>query len=496
MGWFGRLFGFGGGYEAADRNSDKRVLQGGRRSQPLDEDSHVGPARQQISLEVRDQDRNNGLLFGLLNRIADYSVPSAIPSFHTSSAKWNKLALRWFKAWAKKENCDIRRLRSFDDLAWLALRESYVGGDGGFVLLKDGRLQLVDGELIATPDREEKNRNIVNGVELDAYGAPVAFWICPRGEGGLRDASRAVRVRAENFVFFRQFTRGDQTRGVSPVAPIVPDLIDQRDLHQNYLAKTRHETKDATVVTTRDGYMPNIPTDSGNKKPPPPRPASMEDTHMRTYFLRDGEDVHQINPSTPSANIVDYEKSLVRYMTSGVGIPGEMGNLDLTGLSWSTANATVKIAGDTFRRTHEWVEENVLRPIVDWRLLKAVENGELPQAPIDEDGFTELFNYRIPVPEYLWADEEGHLKAIKQKFQLGLPADKILADETGLTPEEILDARQAYVAEIYRRCAELEAQTGKPISPLWFVNAETSGVRTIPDATFEQNGAGKEGRTE
>jgi len=498
MGWFGRLFGFGGGYEAAETRQEKRVLQALKRSQPLDEDRHIGTARPRIILEGRDQDRNNGLLFGIVNRIADYSVPGAIPAFSTSSPEWNAAALRWFRAWARKERCDIRRLRSFDDLVWLAVRQSYIDGDGGFVLLADGRLQMVEAELIATPDPEPKGKTVIQGVELDGYGAPVAFYVCPRDEAGQPDRTKARRVRAEDFVFFRQFTRVDSVRGVAPVAPILADLIDQKDLHQSYLAKTRHDTKDATVVTTGDGYMPaNIPADngSGENPPPPPRPASMEDTHLRQYFLRVGENVHQIQPSTPSASIVDYEKNLVRFMASALGIPAELWTLDLTGLSWSTANAVVKVAGDQFRRVHEWAEEQVIRPLIDWRLAKAVERGELPPPPV-KDGLTELFAYRLPVPEYLWADEEAHLKAIKQKFQLGLPADRILADETGLTSKEIMDLRQEYVAEVYRRCAELEARTGKPISPLWFVNAETSGVRTIPDATFEQNGAGKEGRTE
>lgn len=222
----------------------------------------------------------------------------------------------------------------------------------------------------------------------------------------------------------------------------------------------------------------------------------MEDKHLRQYFLRVGEDVRQIQPSTPSASIVDYEKNLVRFMSAGMGLPAEMVMLDLTGLSWSTANATVKMAGDLFRRIHEWAEEQVIRPIIDWRLTLAVTRGELPPAPVDADGITELFAYRVPVPEYLWADEEAHLKAIRMKYQLGLPAERILADETGQTVEEILDERQAFIEDVYRRCAELEKLTGKAVSPLQFLNAETSGIQTIPDATRGEAGAESKAGTE
>lgn len=486
MAWWSRFFrGTGGGYEAGTRESEARVYQAGRNSYPIDEDRHIGEARPRIVLEGRYQDRNNGLLYGVANRIADYSVPTALPRFATASKEWNDAARLFFKRWARKDRCDIRRLRSFDDLVWLAVRQSYIDGDGGFVLLEDGRVQMVEGELIATPDPAPQGKVICNGVELDRYGAPVAFWIAPRNEAGFPSPDKARRVLAGDFVFFRQFTRCDSVRGVPPISSITSDLIDQKELHQSYLAKTKHDTKDGTLVTTADGYMPNIPhpvSGEGNDKPPPPRPASMEDRHLRMYFLRNGEDVRQIPPSTPSANIVDYEKNLVRFMASALGIPAEFWTLDLTNMSWSTANATVKMAGDQFRRVHEWAEEQVIRPLIDWRIAKAIERGELPPAPTVKVGAFEVsqaFEYRLAVPEYLWADEDSHLKAVKTKFQLGLDGMTAVADEYGKTVGEMLDEREELWTEIYARCKRLEERTGKPISPLQFINAETSGIQTV-----------------
>lgn len=500
-----------GGYEAAAGSNSKRKQAARRRSFPKDEDRHVGRAAEDLRLAARDLDRNDGQLHGVLNRLADYSVPQISPRWETDSDNWNTAAREWFVRWSR--GADVRGFEDFQRLVWLAVRGSFLEGDGAFVLLRDGRLQPIEAELICTPTGEAaavaKGVDIRGGVELDAVGRAVAFWIAPRNKSGLPDAARARRILARDVVFFRHTTRFDAVRGIAPVACITARAVDSGDLHDSYVAKVRHDSKQAGVVRTEEGMPGNMDfgdeDDSGVGAGATPEaggdgdtPPTFEDDSLKLWWLRPSESVTPLVPSTPSTSIVSYEEHLLRTMSGGLGIPYEFWALDLRNLSWSTANATVKLAGDKFREIHRWAVREIVRPILDWRILLAISRGELPPAPTKRgfDGLerSQFDAYRIAPPEYLWASEREHLESAKLAQQMGMPALSALAAERGLTMDEVLDAREAELVDLYRRAERVSAATGAQVSISQFCDAQTSGVSAIPAVT--ENGAENSGAKE
>lgn len=507
--FFTHLLGLGG-YEAAAPSNVRRKQAARRRSFSKDEDRHKGRAAEDLRLAARDLDRNEGQLHGVLNRLADYSVPAISPRWETASDEWNKAAHEWFLRWAR--SADVRGREDFQRLVWLAVRGSVLEGDGAFVLLDSGKVQPIESELIVTPTgdaaRGMAGRDIRGGVELDAIGRAVAYWIAPRNSSGTPDAARARRIPARFVVFYRHTTRFDAVRGTAPVATITHRVVDAADLHDSYVAKTRHDSKQGGVVRTEEGMPGNMDFDddgggdggsggagdggavsSGSEDGSPP---TFEDDSLKLWWLRPNESVTTLVPSTPSTSIVSYEEHLVRTMSCALGIPYEFWSLDLRNLSWSTANATVKLAGDRFREIHRWAVREIVRPILDWRILLAIARRELPQPPV-RMGFDGLARsqfdaYRIAPPEYLWASEREHLEAAKLAQQMGMPALNALAAERGLTMDEVLDAREAELVDLYRRAARVSGLTGAQVSISQFCDAQTSGVTSIPPANADGNG--------
>lgn len=488
------LLGFGG-YEAAGSGGPLRKHAAFVRSFPFDEDSLASRAREKLRLEAHDLDRNHGPLFGVCNRIASYTVPRVNATFATASPEWNAAARAFLLRWFRK--ADVRGRDSFPRLVWLALRQSLLDGDGAFVLLANGQVKPVEAELVRNPSPMPAGRKIVDGVEVDSRGAAVAYWICSRGRDGSADPRTARRIPAPFVVFWRHAYRFDMVRGIAPVDPIICDLIDQKDLHVSYLAKTRNDTHHAAVATMTDGGA-SLPANmaglrGGAAEPArereegePPRPETFQDDSLKLWTLRPGEDVKPIVPGTPSANIVEYEASLVRNMSAALGIPAEFWTLDLRGLSWSTANAVVKIAGDAFRTLHEWAAGAIIRPVLDWRLLMAIRDGDLAPAPVAK-GFrgverSEFDKYRLAPPEYLWAAEKEHYDAAQLGQKLGLPMMQRLAAEMGMTWEELLDARKKELVALYRAAEEVSRATGATVSISQFSDSTMPGSQPVPAA--------------
>lgn len=497
LGWLGL-----GGYEAASPENPLRVSQAYRRSRPLDEDSLTRPARPRLRLEAHDLDRNHGLLFGICNRICDYTVPRLNVTFATEDPEWNAAARKFLLTWYRR--ADVRGRNSFPRLVWLALRLSLLDGDGAFLLLSDGRVRPIESELIVTPGPPPAGKKIVDGVELGANGEAIAFWICSRNASGWPDPSTARRYAARDVVFFRHAYRFDQVRGTAPVDPILTQLMDERDLHVSYLEKVRNDTRHAAVATMQDGGA-SLPRNMLGMDASPSEaadgeedegPAFFDDHGLKLWTLRPGENVQPITPGTPSANIVSYEEHLVRMMSAALGIPAEFWTLDLRGLSWSTANAVVKIAGDAFRELHDWVAFSIVRPILDWRILLAIRDGELPRPPQTETAnglLRSAFDaYRLQPPEYLWANEQQHLEAARLGQQLGLPVLSRLAAEIGLTFEELLDMRKKELVALYAAAAEVSERTGAQVSISQFTDASQPGASAVP-AAADAGGSGQGG---
>lgn len=488
---------FGGGYEGATP-SPERPLSAFIESLPKDEDNHVDRALASLRLEGRNLDRNHGLLYAALNRISDYSLPPIKLRFETKDKAWNKEAERFLVEWFRV--ADSRKRSNFSALCKMALRTSIIDGDGGFILRSDGSVTPVEAERILTPTKPPANANIVNGVELDnEEERPIAYWVAPRAKGGLPDASKAKRIPASEFVFFAHLRRFDEVRGIPKTASTIPDFLDQKDLHRAYVRKTRNDASMAFSVHTEDGLMPDnmsnmdplaaaagkTTTNGAN------RPTLWERSGLKALFLRTQEKVTNITSSTPSTSIVAYEEHLVRYIAASFGIPYEFLLLDLRGLSWSTSNAVVKMSGDAFREIHRFADDQFIRDIINWRLMLAVQNRELPQAPTDDLGRSEYRKYSIGVPEYMWANESEHIEAAASGWKLGVKSLDDIGSETGKTAEELLDAkvRDIEMAITKAQCITERTKVVVPWDTL--INVGVPGVVSTAIAADEKAGASK-----
>ena len=157
--------------------------------------------------------------------------------------------VREFSLWADTPVCDAERIDNFYQLQQLAFLGYLMNGDEIALLpMKrqvgqpyDLRVQLVEADRVCSPDgfdrlmpctvQGHKVHSIVQGVETDADGMVVAYWVCnhhPLGSHSATDADGITWKRVEaygaktgrrNVLHVMNRERAGQRRGVPILAP-------------------------------------------------------------------------------------------------------------------------------------------------------------------------------------------------------------------------------------------------------------------------------------
>ena len=168
--------------------------------------------------------------------------------------KINEQIAREFALWANKPTCDADRIDNFYMLQQLAFTGFLLNGDSWAVLQNkktpgvpyDLRVRIIEADRICSPAfmdilsptdiNEHHVEKIVQGVETDADGMVIAYWVCDRhplastSVTGLT-ASHWTRVEAygkktgrQNVLCLMQRERAGQLRGVPLLAPVLESL--------------------------------------------------------------------------------------------------------------------------------------------------------------------------------------------------------------------------------------------------------------------------------
>lgn len=235
---------------------------GGRRSRPglagaspgvADADGDISPDLVDLRAYSRDLARRAPLAIGAINTVVTNVIgtgltmqPAPDQSFlgldEAAAKAWQQHVTREWRLWAESTDCDITRAQNFYGLQSLATRSMLESGDV-FALLPEAErpgqpyrlaVQLIEADRVCNPNGKANTDTLVDGVEMDASGAPVAYHICRSHPGAFgRHAKGLEWDRVEAFgattgrrrvlhVFERR--RPGQTRGVPYLAGIIEPL--------------------------------------------------------------------------------------------------------------------------------------------------------------------------------------------------------------------------------------------------------------------------------
>lgn len=432
-----------------------------------DADAEIGPDLARLRQRARESERNRGLATRILD-LFESTVIGAVgarPRFFVTTRNGAELAAYdsqladvW-RAWAKEASASDRL--TFQALQALVLRS--IVRDGEVIgRLRPRRLEdvasvplqieVLEADHLDTLKNLElpNGGRIVNGVESDAIGRVVAYWLFRRHPGDSNSLSMidSVRVPADSIVHPFRATRAGQRRGPSWLAPVLDSIWHHTELRR--AERVRFRASACTFATVSGA------NDDGDDGINPVEPADGEEAGP-TGFVEDG-DGNPVNQMIPGliANVthgkelklhvpqaaIGYSDAIrveERDIARGVGLMYEALSGDLSAVNW----ASFRVGDVRFRALVDMIRANVLEPLFLDPIAKAwIDLG--------------LASGRISIPpgasvrvEWRWLpheemDREASAKADVAEMRAGRKSFEHFCEALGTTmPEQIASHKRS-----------------------------------------------------
>lgn len=468
-------------------------------------DGELNPYRNIIVARVRDLVRNDGWASAAVTRTLDNVIgsdfrPISKPDYFALrqltgikgfDAKWanefGKAAEAHWKTWSLDGGryCDVERCLTVPQMLGLAFRHKIVDGDalaivnwlpermGYGAALYGTALQIVDPDRLSNPNWSFDTQTMRGGVEVDRYGAPVAYHIEKAHIGDWFNAQKAMiweRVPRETSwgraIVIHDFDhdRAAQHRGGAGILTSVLQRL-------KMLIKYDGTELDAAIINSIFGAYITSPYDKelvesalGDKddlgayqemRDEFHKGAPIKLTGVRMPLLAPGEEIATVRAERPSSNFAAFESAVLRNVAAGCGMSAQQISQNWSEVNYSSYRAAMLEAWKTFHRRRVHFAVGFAQKVFTAWLEEAFDSDNLPLP----SGAPDFIEYRSLYARTKWLGPgKGYVDELKEKQGaiLGMDASlSTLEQEAGeLSGEdwlEILDQREIELAEFERR---------------------------------------------
>lgn len=433
-------------YEAA---STGRRTQGWRRTSG-DAEAVAAGSLSRLRDHANDLVRNNPHASSAVSTVADHVVGWGIVPSTT-----DRRATRLWEEWGETTACDADGRSDFYGLEKLMMRTVAVSGE----CLVRRRIRKVEDDLpipiqiqVLEPDYIDTSKTgirlpnggeITSGVEFDAIGRRVAYWLFPEHPGSnLYMAAASRRVSAENIVHVFQQLRPGQVRGVSWFAPVILALKDFDEYVDAQLMKQKIAACLAAIYTDPNGAAGGLGVAMAGEIDGEGNPGPEWDSLGPGAILTGppGRDVEIVQPPRV-AEFAQYSEVSLRMIATGFGVNYEDLTGDYTELPFSAARMS---------RLRHWAR------VEGWRWQTMVPQACQPvwrwamQAGMIMNRVSNIPNAEWTAPPLPMIDPDKEGLANTRLVRSGLQSLSETLRERGYNPETVL-------AELARDFERLDA---------------------------------------
>ncbi|RYJ63242.1 phage portal protein [Pseudomonas songnenensis] len=437
----------------------------GWRSAGTDANAENGPALAVLRNRARDMRRNNPYAERAITGIADNVVGAGIvPRPKAKSARANKkLAATWAQ-WGETIACDADGVENFYGLQHKIMETV---AEAGECLIRrrwrrssDGlpvpmQLQVLEPDFL---DESKASRNggnqIIQGVEFDALGRRVAYWLFDEHPGAATGLTslQSRRVPAEDVIHVYLPRRPGQARGYTWLAPIMQRLRHFDEMEDAVMEQAKIAACFAAFIT---------PGDMSTGAKAPPLVDRVEPGIIQQLAM--GEDVKFATP--PSFNgYSTYAWQALHAVAVGLGIPYELLTGDLKGVNFSSGRmGWLHFA----RRVDVWQWRMIIPQFCEPVWLWFMEAQAMTSGGVLEEAVSEW----VP-PRRDMVDPSSEVKVIRDRMRLGLLTPDDALREMGYTdPDEVLARFQSHFEKVdkagmvFDYDARKVSAGGQPVAP-------------------------------
>jgi len=341
--------------------------------------SLTGSKYRKMAARAQHLVENNGLASSLLGSSVDLVIGSGTRiEPETKDKDFNARAGDTWREWWNGENGgspEVRGMFSGPKLERLKYRQRLRDGDGGVILLGNGKIQSIRGDIIESPYGSSSQTGVIDGLKLDNKGMVLGYWL------RTIDPSNPTR-RAWKFIKARDFVRSarikdeDQIRGETCFAQQF-ELFEQLDGYiDGVIVASRMAAMFGLIIEEAPAQFnayTNGLTKDGNGTD---RPAFDMEAGM-VKRINAGEKVQQVKPEQPASNFDQLVTSLVRFAGIELNLPLEMALLDFSKTTYSSAKAAFEVAKRSATADHQEWSREFISPIYRWKISQWIRDGVL-----------------------------------------------------------------------------------------------------------------------
>jgi lambda family phage portal protein len=398
-----------------------------------------------IRHRARDASRNDWAARAIVNRWAASLIGTGIMA--RPKTKDEALKTRLVELWDDwSEVCDADGALDFYGIQYQATRNWIESGEV-FIRLRprysgDGlpvplQLQVLEADLVPPTDGTAPNGNeICQGIEFNAYGQRVAYWMYRNHPGdGRGDTGTLSRVEAQFILHIYEPDRPGQLRGISKLAPILAKLRNVGDFDDAVLERQKianlftgflekaPSTGDATIDPLT-GLAINADHDGVPM-------AAMEPGTMQE--LLPGESVKFSEPPDAGAGYGDFTRVQYQGIAAGVGLPYEL----LTGDLRDVSDRALRIIFSEHRRDCSSIQWRILIPQICRKVRAAWADAALFDGTLSGEECAEAKRVNWVPQGWAYIHPTQDVQAKQMEVDAGFNSRSRIITERGDDPAEI-----------------------------------------------------------
>lgn len=399
----------------------------------------------------RDLLRNSPIARGFLNRLAALVFGSGMwPQAMTDDPEWNKAADTWFiDEWSTR--CDVTGKLTRTAMEETLFKSAASDGDVLALLLKNGQVQLIEGERIRSGAKKSENgRDIVNGVEVDGVGRPMRFFIAAGTSSGLNGRTDVEPRAAKDCLFLRfpHMQWSSQTRGEPLFVTALGLIEDIGEFVDSTVVASRMATFLSLIIHTENpGAMQDSMLGVMDMAETGGKQSASEGEQKEEFFgpggvmhLKPNEKVTQVAPEHPSTGFDTFIRMILRMVGMDIGLPYEVAALDFSVSNYYGNRAAMATAWLAIQKLQTWFQESYLTPLYRWRIAMAIEDGELPPNP-------QFRKVKWMAPTMPLVDPKAEIEALGMAIGIGVKTERDAIEQLGGDQAEVHAQRAAEIKE-------------------------------------------------
>lgn len=424
----------------------------------------------------RDLARNNGIAAGAMQTYRDNIVGNILrlsskPAYkllgkdHEWSREWGNVTEAQFASWAETAECDAGRTLDLLGLSQQALGAAMLNGEALAIPMWlpradskwSTRVMMVEADRLATPPGMEHRKDIRGGIEIDKYGAPVAYWIQKEHPGDAYAGYGRLFGSPDQWERIPAFTAWGRRRvihlhdkertGQSRGKPILSAVMREFKMAGHY-ATTELQAAVSNSLVAAFLESDLDPESAATLFGADPRQAWNDNMREYRASLKGGAIIpvpvgaklSSFTPSRPNAAFEKFMEATLRHVAVGLNVPYELLLKDFSKTNYSSARAAMLEAWRYFLGRRSWLVRYWLQPIYELWMEEAVNAGRV-DAPDYYDNRYAYHRARWIFAGRGWVDPVKEADAAGIRMNYGLSTLEAECAEQGLDYEEVMEQR-------------------------------------------------------